>query len=136
MSADAPRAAPSTALWRSGRVLLAVGVVLALSPLSERLPREQALRLELPPSLREEAHRMAVTWTRQGDVEPAGGFTVTLPPHSPASVRHELSVPNGAYQLDIEVEGGDVQAGAHTELRRNVTLTGGEVRVLLENTEQ
>jgi hypothetical protein len=137
MTTAPPRAAVSTALWRSGRVLLAVGVVAALSPLADRFPHQQAIRLELTPAQRQGASRIDVTWTKRGETEPGGGFSTRLPAAAPPSLRHELSTPNGDYALDIDVEmGRGGSTVSHTELRRNVTLTGGEVRVLLENTQQ
>jgi hypothetical protein len=137
MTTTASRAALPTALWRSGRVLLAVGVVAAASPFADRLPRDQAIRFELTAAQRQNASRIAVTWTKRGEAEPSGGFTMSLPAGAPPSIRHELSTPNGDYSVDVDVEvGTGGSAAARSELHRNVTLTGGEVRVLLENTQQ
>jgi hypothetical protein len=121
------------------RVLLVVGLLLSLLPLSRRTPREQTVVFELPGPFRECAARVEVSWTRDGDAEPLGGFTMTFPEGAPASLRREISAPDGKYRLDVSLERpkkrGPGRGGpARVEFTRQLSLNGGEVRVLLEDT--
>jgi hypothetical protein len=127
------------------RILLVTGILLALLPLSRRTPHAQTLVLQVPTWFRETESRLEVSWTRDGDAEPLGGFTMTFPEGAPASVRREISAPDGKYRLDVTLErakrgnvpGKRADAGrrpALVEITRQLSLNGGEVRVLLEDT--
>ncbi|HEX3594684.1 MAG TPA: hypothetical protein VHU80_06270 [Polyangiaceae bacterium] len=121
------------------RGLLIAGLLVSLVPLSRRTPRTQVIRLELPPRFRETEGRVDVSWTREGDTEPLGGFTLTFPEGAPASLRREISAPDGIYRLYISLEalgktGVTAKAPARLEIARQLSLNGAEVRVLLEDT--
>jgi hypothetical protein len=124
------------------RAILVAGLLLALIPLTQRAPRTQVVVLEVPERFRDGESRVEVSWTRDGDTEPLGGFTMTFPEGAPTSLRREISAPSGKYRLDVSLErsknGGSLGGGAggpvHVEFTRQLSLNGGEVRVLLEDT--
>jgi hypothetical protein len=120
------------------RAILVVGLLLALWPLSHKAPRAQVVVLEVPQRFRDGETRVEVSWTRSGETEPLGGFTMTFPEGAPASLRREMSAPDGKYRLDVSVErskNGATAAGgsARVEFTRQLSLNGGEVRVILED---
>ena len=121
------------------RLLLVLGLLVALLPLSRRAPHPQVLVLDVPESFRDRPARVAVVWTRAGDTEPAGGMTLTFQEGAPALIRRELSAPDGTYRLDVALDASRPSAApangaAHVEITRQLSLNGAEVRVLLENT--
>ncbi len=125
------------------RLLLLGGLALALLPLSRRAPRPQAIRLELPARYREMEGRVDVSWTRDGDAEALGGFSVTFPEGANASLRREISAPDGKYRVDVSLEGRGLRRGngggpgkdpPRLEIARQLSLNGAEVRVVLEDT--
>ena len=87
------------------------------------LPHDQplVLRLEGEGSVR----RIEGSLTREGEREPARGFTLSFERGAPSRVRHTVSLPNGRYLLDLAV----VHDGSPTETRveRRVSLAGEEV---------
>jgi hypothetical protein len=123
------------------RAILVVGLLLALVPLSQRAPRTQVVVLDVPERFRDGETRVEVSWTRDGDADPLGGFTMTFPEGAPASLRREISAPDGKYRLDVSLERskdrvsrGGPAGPARVEFTRQLSLNGGEVRVLLEDT--
>ena len=121
------------------RAILVVGLLLALLPLSQRAPRTQVVVFDVPERFRDGESRIEVSWTRNGDTDPVGGFTMTFPEGAPASLRREISAPDGKYRLDVSLErsknrGKAAGGPVRVEFTRQLSLNGGEVRVLLENT--
>jgi hypothetical protein len=121
------------------RGLLIAGLLVSLVPLSRRTPKTQFIRLALPSRFRGSEGKVEVSWTREGDAEPLGGFTLTFPEGAPASLGREISAPDGKYRLDISLEelGKAILPGrapARIEIARQLSLNGAEVRVLLEDT--
>lgn len=121
------------------RGLLLAGLLVSLIPLSRHAPKAQFLVLVVPDEFRDSNARVEVSWTRDGDTEPLGGFTLAFPEGLPASLRREISAPNGTYRLDVALEpregpGKAVHARGRIEIARQVSLDGSPVRVLLEDT--
>jgi hypothetical protein len=121
------------------RGLLIAGLLVSLIPLSRKTPKTQVLLLELPARFRETEGRVEVSWTREGDTEPLGGFTLTFPEGAPASLRREISAPDGKYRLDVSLEAvakspATSRAPAPVEITRELSLDGARVRVLFEDT--
>lgn len=136
------------------RAVLVVGLLASFAPLSRRAASPQSIRFELPARFRDIESRLEVSWSREGDTDALGGFTLTLPAGSPASLRRDISVPDGIYRVDITLERltegaspgkagkGDrtdkaVQPGpelGRVEFTRQLSLNGTEVRVILEDT--
>ncbi|HVW30666.1 MAG TPA: hypothetical protein VHC69_35160 [Polyangiaceae bacterium] len=121
------------------RILLVVGLLLSFLPLSRKTPRQQTVVLDVPERFRDGEARVDVSWTRNGDTEPLGGFTMTFPEGAPASLRREISAPDGKYRLDVSLERSRKRGPAGggpvcVEFTRQLSLNGGEVRVLLEDT--
>lgn len=80
--------------------------------------------------------------TRQGDSEPAAGFSRDFPEAPPGRVRHTFSAPNDTYIVVITLTergpntgsntGTTAQSGpipSETSFERRVSLAGGEVIV-------
>ena len=117
MKLDAPRR-------RLGaKLLLGVGVIAAVAVVAPTLHHDQplVLRLEGEGSVR----RIEGSLTREGEREPARGFTLSFERGAPSRVRHTVSLPNGRYLRDLAV----VHDGSPTETRveRRVSLAGEEV---------
>jgi hypothetical protein len=125
------------------RIAFVVAVLAVASPFLARLPREQALRFEIPPHLRSpdaRLQRLEVSWVRVGDEGATGGFTDSFVAGAPPSVRHVLTVPNGELTLDVTLSG--VLGGQNAprpfrdHLARRVSLEGDEIRISLEGSPQ
>ncbi len=127
-----PRPAPA---WRRrvARIVLVVGAALAASQLLARAPQEQNLDFRLGET-RKQVRRIDATWTPAGGHEPAGGVSLSFPSQAPAHVRHRVSLPNGSYDLAVEIT-REERAGelTHTTSNRRVTLEGGETVIPLES---
>ena len=126
---------------RYARAVLVAGLLASLVPLSRRAAKAQSIRFELPARFREAPSRLSVSWTREDDTEALGGFTLTLPAGTPASLLRDISAPNGIYRVDISLErvnevGDPGRAAEATELEitRQLSLDGTQVRVILEDT--
>jgi hypothetical protein len=139
---------------RYARAVLVAGLLVSLVPLSRRAAKAQSIRFELPARFRQAAGRLSVSWTRDGDTEALGGFTLTLPAGTPASLLRDISAPSGIYRVDISLERvnevGDPgrESGApmrparevrpepaeRIEITRQLSLDGTQVRVILEDT--
>jgi len=120
------------------RALLLGGLLLSLVPLFKRTPRTQAVVFVLPEWFRGGDSRITVAWTLEGDPEALGGFTMTFPDGAPASLRREISAPDGRYRLDVSLEHAENpkttgRRSTRVEITRRLSLNGGEVRVVLEN---
>jgi hypothetical protein len=144
MNASAPAPAGIGSRLRPFRAggLLLVGLLVSLVPLSRRAPKTQVILLVVPERFRDSRGQVDVSWTRDGDTEPLGGFTLAFPDGLPASLRREISVPDGKYRLDVALAkaggaggiGKTVHDESRIEIARQLSLDGTEVRVLLEDT--
>jgi hypothetical protein len=127
-------AAP-TRPWRRrvARLLLVAGIALAASQLLGRAPSEQNLEFRLGAE-RASVRRIEATWTPAGEREAAGGVTLRFAEGAPARVRHRVSLPNGRYELAVEVTRQERGSGERqTTTSRQVTLEGGETLISLED---
>lgn len=139
---------PSTGRLRPiyARGLFLAGLASALVPLSRRFPKAQTLLLELPSRLHGAPGKVEVAYTRDGDSEPLGGYTLAFPSGAPRTVRREISAPDGRYRLDVSLDfgAGEQAKQAKTakasilpvrnEVSREVSFTGTDIRVILEDT--
>jgi hypothetical protein len=109
----------------AGRLALVGGLALSLSFVLPRVPRMQVVTFRF--SAAEPVRRLSASFTREGEREPASGVTLNFPGRAPASVRHEVTLPNGRYDVTVEVA-RDAPDGAleETSWERRVTLEGGE----------
>src|SRR5688572_1406633 len=81
------------------RMVLLLGLGLTLVYLLPRLPREQTLVFRVPAN---DVERLEVSFTPRGESDAWGGFSLRLPGAS-RDVRHEVELPNGDYELSIEL---------------------------------
>jgi hypothetical protein len=135
-AAETPVAeAPPAPSWRRrvARLLLVAGIALAASQLLGRAPHDQSLEFRLGPE-RSSVRRIDATWTPTGEREAAGGVTLRFDRGAPQRVLHRVSLPNGSYELAIEVTRSDRSGGlTHTTTSRRVRLEGGETVIPLES---
>jgi hypothetical protein len=114
----------------AARLVLVVGLGLALVSLLPQLPREQTLVFRVQEN---HVQRLAVTFTAQGEREARGGFTLSFPGFAPSHIRHQLEIPNGEYELSIELtrDVHGLRRDRETSFVRRVTLDGGETIISL-----
>lgn len=122
---------------RAAALILALGIGVAAMPLLEHVPREQTLVFRLDG---EPIRRLEVSWTPRGGDEPAGGVTLTFAERAPRTVRQTVKLPNGEYQLAIEVERdatprGEGASDATVDPSRRGEETSWVRRVILEGGE-
>jgi hypothetical protein len=100
-----------------------VGVAAAVSVVAPTLPHDQPLVLRLSGGAK--VDRIEGSLTREGEREPARGFSLRFEDSAPSRVLHTVSLPNGRYRLELSVS----QRGQPTETRveRRVTLAGEEL---------
>jgi hypothetical protein len=116
------------------RVALIGGVALVASVTLRAAPHEQNIVVRLDGR---DVRRVTGVVTRQGDDEPAAGFSRDFPGGAPRSVRHAFSAPNDTYIVVItlqeapasESEGARPPIPRETSFERRVSLAGGEVIV-------
>jgi hypothetical protein len=129
------------------RVVLIGGIALVASLVARSAPHDQTIVVRL--NSRQVA-RVTGVITREGDSEPAAGFSQDFPGASPGRVRHTFSAPNDTYIVVITLaeqaqSGGpntasNASANANktagnspipneTSFERRVSLAGGEVIV-------
>lgn len=124
--------------WRTrwARIVLMVGLAVAVAPLLAHFPHEQVLVFRPHESIA----RLEASWTAEGEGTATGGVTLNLP-QPQREVIQRVSLPNGRYTLAIHVDRpqSDLRApnrgspasqdGAQpvdTTVIRTVTLSGGE----------
>jgi hypothetical protein len=114
----------------AARLVLIAGLGLALVSLLPQLPREQTLVFRMQEN---HVQRLAVTLTPRGEREASGGFTLSFPGTAPSPIRHQLEIPNGEYELSIELtrDVRGVSREPETSFVRRVTLDGGETIISL-----
>lgn len=86
------------------RALLLLGLVLALTPLAQHLPREQTVELELDRRTRATLSRLDLSWSREGESEELGGISRRFPHGAPGVIRETFNAPNGRYTLRVSTE--------------------------------
>ncbi len=122
MTSAAPPAAP--ARRRLGaKLLLVVGVAVAVSVVAPTLPHDQPLVLRLPSAA--DVDRIEGSLTRVGEREAARGFSLRFVDGAPSRVVHTVSLPNGRYRLELAV--GRRGEPTETRVERQVTLAGEEI---------
>ena len=128
MTAAPPKPGPIRRV--AARLVLVVGLGLALVSLLPQLPREQTLVFRVQEN---HVQRLAVSFTPQGEREARGGFTLSFPGSAPSRIRHQLELPNGDYELSIELTRDLLGArrDQETSFVRRVTLDGGETIISL-----
>ena len=126
----ASKAPPGPVRRAAARLVLVAGLGLALVSLLPQLPREQTLVFRVQEN---HVQRLAVTFTPQGEREARGGFTLSFPSRAPSPIRHQLEIPNGEYELSIELtrDVRGVSREPETSFVRRVTLDGGETIISL-----
>jgi len=114
----------------AARLVLLVGLGLALVSLLPQLPREQTLVFRVQEN---QVQRLAVSFTPRGERAASGGFTLSFPGSAPSHIRHQLELPNGEYELSIELtrEMNARRRDQETSFVRRVTLDGGETIISL-----
>jgi hypothetical protein len=129
--APTPPAEPSGWRARAARIALVLGFVAAAAVLMRHAPAEQELVFRLddgPGAVRE----ISATWRPEGDREASGGVELRFDARAPRTVRHRVSLPNGRYDLDVEVVRQEPDAAlSHTTTTRRVNLEGGETVIPL-----
>jgi hypothetical protein len=114
------------------RVVLVAGFALAAALLLPNVPADQDLvfRLDGDPSL---VRRVEATWTAEGEREATGGVRLGFEERAPRSIRHRVSLPNGRYEVAVQVVRETADAAlSHTTTTRRVTLEGGETVIPLD----
>ena len=124
---------PGPPAWRRllARGALLGGVVLVVALFSPALPREQVLLLRVGPGV----ERIEASFTPEGDSVPVSAVKLAFPGAAPSRVRHVLSLPNGRYVIQVQVERGPTDAHRETSYVRRVTLQGGEAELPLDGPE-
>ena len=99
--------------------LLFVGLgVAALLALGPKLPRDQRLRVRLPAPAH--VREVRIAWFST-DAEPLREATFTYAPgEAPEALIHELRLPDGDYDVDVEI----VTLEGRTVSRKRVTVSG------------
>lgn len=131
MSSTAP---PERApIWRRvlARVALIGGLGLAASWFLPSLPREQDLVFRVGAT--QPVRSLDVSFTLEGQRVPQRGVTLRFADKAPATIRHQLSLPNGRYDVRISIVRELPDGPKETMLLRRVTLEGGETAIPLEN---
>jgi hypothetical protein len=125
------------------RAVMIGGIAVVASVLQRSAPRDQTLVVRLNSR---QVTRVSGVITRQGESEPAAGFSQDFMGRSPAVVRHTFSAPNDTYIVVITLQDkpaaeGETRAPApsaaeaegmppipgETSFERRVSLVGGEL---------
>lgn len=137
MTAEAGNATPDAERgsgWRRrlARVLLIAGVGIALARFLPSLPRDQSLVFSIGAD-RSRVRALEATWTREGETEALGGVELRFADAAPSRIRHRVRLPNGRYEVAVELATEDDGGLAHTSTTRRVTLEGGETVIRLDS---
>jgi hypothetical protein len=84
----------------AARALLLAGAAVVGTYIAARVPREQTLVFQ-PGST--PVASLQATWAESGGEEPLGGVTLTFPSPTTRAVRHRVSLPNGEYDITIQL---------------------------------
>jgi hypothetical protein len=125
------------------RVVLIGGIAVVASLLARSAPHDQTLLVRLNSR---QVSRVSGVITREGESEPAAGFSRDFPGASPPVVRHTFSAPNDTYIVVITLQDRPTTANAsaatppsargaegmppipgETSFERRVSLVGGEL---------
>jgi hypothetical protein len=108
---------------RIARLLLVIAVCFGATRVWPAVPQTTDLRIELGPQ-HGEIMELSVDVTRDG--EALHGASFRFPSGAPATVRHELMLPTGRYDLELRCR----RATGTTSIERVIELPGdGVVRV-------
>lgn len=120
---------PEVRRW-AARILLAGGAAAMLVFFAPRVPRDQSLTFRVG----SDVQKLEASFTKQGEIEPRRGLTLSFGQGAPRSIRQSVSLPNGAYQVAVEIE-RRASDGSPTETTylRQVNLEGGETVLALED---
>lgn len=118
---------------RAAHLLLLLGAALVASQLLGAMPREQTLLFSPPPG--SQVLSLQAVWSDE-DGDELGGVTLHYPKGRVSPIRHRLELANGEYEIQIDVQflseaAGKPGARSKTNLRRRVTLRGGETPISL-----
>ncbi|HRG96126.1 MAG TPA: hypothetical protein PLR99_07760, partial [Polyangiaceae bacterium] len=93
------------------------GVALLAAYARPKVPRDQRLRVLLGARARG-ARSLRIAWSTDGD--PLREATLAFPGGAPDIVTHEVRLPDGEYDVEVEI---DTQEG-RSAARKRVTLSG------------
>lgn len=116
----APEPGRSPLAARLGRrpvLFAAAGVALLAAYARPKVPRDQRLRVLLGARARG-ARSLRIAWSTDGD--PLREATLAFPGGAPDIVTHEVRLPDGEYDVEVEI---DTQEG-RSAARKRVTLSG------------
>jgi hypothetical protein len=114
---DAPASPPVGRIGRRPLLFAAAGVALLAAYAGPKVPRDQRLRVLLGPKARG-ARSVRIAWSSHGD--PLREAALTFPEGAPDTVLQEVRLPDGDYDVEVEV---DTQEG-RSAARKRVTLGG------------
>jgi hypothetical protein len=86
-------------------MFIMAGVATVVALLLPSVPREQILVFRVEDHVGIE--RLEASWARQDKQETLGGISLHFPDTAPRFIRHTLSVPNGAYVIDVRLHARD-----------------------------
>jgi hypothetical protein len=134
------------------RAIVVLGAVYVGGLVMHSFPHDQVLIFPVGSAF-PNATRFSASWRQPGDSESRGGVTLTFARPPPLQIKQHADLPNGDYQVSIEVvignaahaeaeatdAGKDPQTaqvssaarGVQTNIERRVTLGGGETVVAL-----
>lgn len=127
-----PPAEPSAWRARAARVALVLGFAVAAAVLLRRAPAEQELVFRLEDGAGA-VRELSASWRPEGEPEASGGVELRFDARAPRNVRHRVSLPNGRYEVAVEVVRQEADAAlSHTTTTRRVNLEGGETVIPLQ----
>lgn len=112
------------------RIVFVGGAAAMLVFFAPRVPRDQALVFRVGANVQ----KLEASFTKQGEFEPRRGLTLSFGEGAPRSITQSVSLPNGAYQVAVEIERRSADGSpTETTYLRQVTLEGGETVLALED---
>jgi hypothetical protein len=112
------------------RIVFVGGAVAMLVFFSPRLPRDQPFVFRVGAG----ARKLEASFTKRGETEPRRSLTLAFAQGSPPSIAQSVSLPNGAYDIAVEIERRSPDGSpTETTYERQVTLEGGETVLALED---